>query len=397
MDLTASAQNQKSPNDYKPLPINPSDSSQIFIHPDHEAGVLPLNPNPRSAHKSKKLFLEILFSAVIFISVVSASLLFFVFIPRSQNVVFANSVRDTVSSSSERAAKINSSLDLLYKALTNQSQKNDGVTLSDASSTPVLGISTVNSDIIGKTSFTILENLKDTLDKISKVKGFSAPSNDPNKESRDHRALANDVATKIADQRAVHKQLMDLTSTSVPSGSKKLQNEIVALVEKTGKYIDQAQKTSVYYVAISDASIVLTNLSTTTNISTPAAIDNVISTLTTLKSKFSDYKTNDLPEEIGDYNKDIAGVFDLLLNLYKDVKSGKLADESSALTAYNNFINQLKSLGVSATNHEINFWQNNKALSGWGSLANEHTDVLISAKKVKENNNFFLLNWAGIN
>lgn len=400
MDNNNSAQNNSSfsPPTLSPAtpkleaPILPASSqSQLFIHPEHEAGTLTVkqeksgNLTVRFDHKFLIFFSFIL----VFGSV--AALLFFFLLPRSQTVKFANSTKEVVSSSSEKTEEIDKSLEILYKARTSQT---DDVTLSGIS---VQGTQLTNSsNTMVKPDFfaNILDLAKksnETLESKEKVRGFSVPAYDPNKESRKHRELAKDISEKSEAAQEVNIKLIQLKSTTTPTSANELKTELEKLQENSKEYIDQADSTAEYYISLSDSAIELTNLASSLN--TTKDIDNAISKLSSLKTKFSEEEN--LPSGIEEYNKDIVETFDLLIGFFQQIRNGSIVTQDQALKAYNNFIVQVQSVSQRALTHEIDFWQNNDALTGWENLLDEHTNVLKKAEKVKNSNDFILLQWAG--
>lgn len=388
---TSSSLEQDFPKQPRPSQT-PTNDSQIFIHPDHESGTLAVAQQAQPVTRKKKTDLVLIVLAIVIgLLVVAGSATFFIMIPRSQNVNFANSIKDTVGSSSEKTDKVNSSLEILYKAITSQAED---VTLSLSQDFRFITTKEDSFNGIFSAASNLAKQTKDNLAQKEDVKSFAVPAGDPNQEARQHRELAQDISEKAEDATELNDNLSDIVSKPVQGGSEKLKIEASKLVETTAKYIDQSTDTANYYVALSEASIELVTLGS--SLYSAKDIDNAISKLTSLKNKFAEYEKSSLPERIEDYNKDIVDTFNLLLALYQDVKEGELNTEEKIAVAYTNFMNDLQSVSVRAAHDEISFWQNNEALKSFDKLSDKQTAVQKQAEQVKDANNFFLLEWAGI-
>jgi len=384
-----------------PAQANPSFSSaseaQIFIHPDHEKGNLMFsNPTKNSAYKKTNNFTLILFSFLIGLLIISASATFFVFIPKSQNVSFAIFVKETVTSSSEKTEKVNEALEVLYKAVTNQSEditlsSNHGLNPTFANAEKLQGLSEAASNL-AKQGIDVFNNKEN-------VKGFTVPKEDPNQNARKHRELAQNISDKAKDASISNKELIELINKNKnsPRGSEKLKKQASDLAETTTKYINEASYTANYYIALNEASIKLSTLAASiySNYS-KTDIDNTIGDLTSLKNKFVGYEKDHLPEEMNDYNKDVIATFDLIINLFQSVKKGNLDTEEKIYLAYENFLNDLSAVGYRSVHDELNFWQNNKIINSFEKLAQKQTEVQKQAEILKDKNNFFLLDWVGV-
>lgn len=384
--------NQNIQPQINPSPTRPDDA-QIFIHPEHEAGTLevakPVGNRPAKKGTDKML---LFLSLVIAVLIVSGSAFVFILIPRSQSVSFANSIKDTVSAGSEKAEKVKASLEVLYKARTGEQED---VTLSESQDQEIKLIATgaEKAQTFFDAAANLVKQTQDNLNQKENVKSFAVPAYDPNQESRKHRELADDISKKAKDADELNRKLVDLAQKSVPEGAKELKKQASDLEEDTANYIDQALDTSNYYIDLSEAAIELVRLAS--SIYSAKDIDNAISTLSSLKTKFAEYEKTKLPEGMENYNKDIVETFDLLLIFYQDVQGGKLNTEQKILNAYESFVSDLQSVSVKAVHDEISFWQNNEALNSFDEIADQQTDVLKAAEKVKDQNNFFLLEWTG--
>lgn len=379
--------NQQNPvsiqtNSLPTLPV--SNNSQVFIHPEHEQGSLVIPKNPQRI-KNRFLPLTLTISIVGLLSI--AALIFGYFIPRSQAVSYAKSVREFVTESSEKLDKVNSSLDILYKARTAQKE--------DVSVTKVLEASTSkdSSEInIFRNAQRVIAEIKQNFEKNSKVKGYTLPSDDPAFEIRQHRELARDIAKKTLEAEITLEKIADLEKQSIPQTANAVKEKISNLEEGSNNYVDQAKKSSEYYIDVSDASIEL--LSLANSINTPKDLDITISKFSALKSKFSNYQN--LPEEIEAYNSDLIEVFDLSATYISQIREVVNSGYVKPMPSSQLFNSQLQSISSRAVDDEISFWQNNESLSSYDDLSKEHTDILESSQKLKDKNYFFFLKWLGV-
>lgn len=367
------------------LPISPN--SHILIHPEHEKGnLIILQQSERTS--SNFPYVKVFLTLVILFLLGTTAAIVLIFIPMSQAYNFASNSKESVTISSANIEKVNGSLDILYKARSG-SEPND-ITLSDET---VLDANTkMLSDSIFDSAKHSSERVKDVVDKSSHVKAFSVPANDPSIEVRKHRQLASDIATKVTASKTTLAKLVELKNKAVPSQASELKTNLSKLETDTNKYIDQAQKTSDYYVAVSEASIDLYTLASATN--TVKDIDSAISKISSLKSEFASYKA--LPAEMDSYNQDLVDMFDLLAKYFENLKTAVQGQKLDPNQQYTSFLLQLQSISAKAVSDEITFWQNNNSLSNYSDLAKEHTTVITSSQKVKDANYFFLLSWIGI-
>ncbi len=368
------------------LPVTPN--SQVLIHPEHEKGNLVI---PQHIEKSKSNFpfamTFLALGAVFLIGVIGA--IVFIFLPMSQAYNFASNSKELVTASSANISKVNSSLDLLYQA--RSSTGNSGITVS---SSGVLGANTnlTPAEVFFGAVYSS-ELMKDIVDKSSHVKAFSTPANDPTTVARKHRELAMGIGSQVTTAKQTLDKLIELKNQTVPSQAADLKNNLSNLETDTNDYIDQAQKTSDYYVAVSDASIELYTIASATN--TTKDIDSDISQISALKAKFASY--SNLPNEMDAYNKDLTDMFDLLSNYFQTLKTIVQGQNVDLNKTYANFTLQLQSISARSVSDEVSFWQNNKNIAGFTDLTKENSNVVSASQKVKDANYFFFLSWVGVN
>lgn len=395
MDTTTPA-NPTQPSALNPLPQSPR--TQIFIHPEHELGNLikSLGSNKTFSISLRPVFLSVFF--VVF--GVALSVLVFIFLPATRVVSYASSTKEIVTKSSEKADKVNSSLDIFYKARTAQVDGN----VTQIKDQTVLGVLSDNSDTsaktnIFKTSQTILETIKQSVSKQNKVKGFAVPADDPTKEVRNHRDLATDIGVTVAAEKEINDQLLDLETHNIPSSANELKSSIHKLGNKTSEYLIQAQKTSNYYIEVSDASIELINLASgLVNLSSVSkkSLEDDISRLTALKSKFAGFGKKQLPEKIEPYNQNLVSVFSLLTSYFTVIRDQFDNPKPTLEAELAQYSTQLQTISHHSVANEIGFWQGNTSLSRFDDLSREHIEVLQLSRKVHDKNYFFFLDWLGV-
>lgn len=360
-------------------------NSQVFIHPEHEQGNLIIS---KPSKKSKRLFLPLILLISTIGLVSSIAILFFYFIPKAQAVNYAKNTKELVSSSSEKLDKVSSSLNILYKARTAQTE--------DVTLTKVLEANTLKRDVIESNIFKntqkIVSIIRHNFEKNSNVKGYTVPNSDPSFEIRKHRDLARDIGKKTLEAEKILEEITDLKNQNVPQSAQEVKEDISALEENSSNYIDQANKCSNYYIDVSDASIELQSLANSIN--TPKDLDTTISKFSALKSKFSNYQ--DLPEEIESYNNDLVELFTLSATYITEIRDAVKNNDSRLMPNTLLFNSQMQSIATRAVNDEISFWQNNESLSSYDDLSKEHTDLLSSSQKLKDKNYFFFLKWLGV-
>ncbi len=370
---------------FPPLPKR--DHSQILTDPEHILGKLSLpkiRDNPKKTTPAGKVPIIISLFLVIFFVVALTAF----FIPRTNTFKFAVESIEAVTSLSKNIDGVNTSLEILYQARSNPEQSDVNVSRKD-----VLGSKTTSQDLtIFIEASSTAKKIKDVFDKASSVKAFSVPAGDPTVLIRKHRELATEIAEKVADAKDSLSKIRSLKNRALGSTTDTLLEKLDSLEGSTNKYIDQSQKTSDYYVDISEASIDLYNLAAATN--TVKDVDSGIFKLGSLESKFSGYKA--LPDQMGAYNKDLVEMFDLLGLYFGDLKSILKGESVDMTKKYALFLLELKSISARAVNDEVSFWQNNKSLSNYDTLVKEHSEVIALSEKLKTSNNFFLVDWIGM-
>ncbi|HEY4694779.1 MAG TPA: hypothetical protein VIH52_02335 [Candidatus Nanoarchaeia archaeon] len=375
----------------KPAPSEPLyQDAQIFIHPDHERGklIVPKHYFNRVTHiirNNRFTFVTSLFLIVIGLAIALVNL---VFIPKAQIITFASKTKEIVSASSEGVENTYQSLDLLYQFVT-ESIDTDASFSSDTGN-----FSAAYSFFsIYQTAKKLAEQAKTTTEDA--VKGLAIPKSDPNLEIRQQRNLAVEISKEIIRAGNLQSDFSDLFSLPVPKTIKDFKDQVVSLERATTKYFSEAEKTAAYYVTLSDSSLELSNLATSTT--TVKDLDKTIEQLTILRDQFLGYTEEELPEQIESYNADIVEVFDLLVVFYRDLRSQGLTSSEAFYESYDNFLTRIQGVSTKAETDQISFWQNNPSFSTYEDLLSQHTQILKNSQKVSESNRFFFLDWVGIN
>ncbi|HSX57706.1 MAG TPA: hypothetical protein VLE47_00345 [Candidatus Saccharimonadales bacterium] len=372
------------PNSLPKLP--PSAPAQIFIHPEHIEGTLKV-PIEKKSHPNKGINIVAAFVIVGLILILAGA---YYIIPRTRTVAFASSTIESVGELSGKTDKVNSSLTSLYQSLTQGQSGSAGTTqISDQ----VLGLQSDLSKKLSDSSLLTLSAAYEATGK-TKVKAFSVPDEDPNKVTREQRSLAKEIADKKKDAEASLSEATALTNENLSGKAATLETQLSQVNIDTKDYLSEAEKTSLYYVNLSDASIELYNLSS--SLVSPKDIAVALPKLTALRSSFADYDSAKLPDQMDSLNKDVVGIFDLLIGFFKEVSSGNQSEEALA-ASYQNFLSSAKTLESQTSVHEISFWQNNAAFSNYKNLTSSQTEVIKKAQEVKKENNFFVLSWFGVN
>lgn len=359
--------------------LTPSPSSQILIHPEHLEGKLLVNASTTIAETKFRLTKTLLLIVGLISSLLITSLYIY-FIPRSQSVSFANTTSEVVTQSNETLEKLNASVESLYNGLTNSEQSPDP---KQGNSDGVLGVSLTQTAIFSSLVH-LRKSIFEIIDQNFQVKGLAVPATDPSAEYRNQRTLAENILTKAGFTKESLNQIEDLTKTSVPVSAEKLKIKLKQLKSISQEYLIESQKTAGYYIAVSDASIELTILSSITR--TVADLETGIAKLTELKKKFSDYKN--LPKKIDSYNNDLVKAFDLLGKYYSLAKLIVLGQKSNSGSEITNLSLEIDSLSSRASSDQISFWQNNKSLANYDKLSEEYSMILELATKVRKENQF---------
>lgn len=370
--------------------IIPTAQNQILIHPDHAAGNLTVPANQTKSHKSVNIVATV--AIFILLAILSIS---YIYIPRTRTVMFASSTQESLETLNSKTSEVNTALDTLYQSLTASSASEDA-NLSEIKTDVLSANTSVPTNSFIGNSLLLFENGLRTAEKQGKVKGFSIPESDPNKLIREQRKIAEAVAEKSSSaQTIIDQDIKVLKTPSLSAKTEPLQKEIQVLATKSGEFLSESKKTSGFYIAISDASIEIYNISTTlTNLND---IDNSVVDLSKIRNKFADYDKNMLPNEIEPLNNDVVAIFDLLIGFFKEVSTTNPQNTTALTNSYDNFINKTKSLGTQTYIHELDFWQKNKSLSSYKSLASDFSQAIKQAEELENSNTYFLLPLLGVN
>ncbi len=364
-----------------------SDPAQILIHPEHAQGNLKV-PSPQQK-KSPHTLLNII-SVFLIVFLLSLLLAAYFLIPKTRTVIYARSTAETFSTVSEKTDKVDTSLKSLYQLVTAGAATESTTQIGNG----VLAAQDSAQNDFADSAVLVLTAAKSSTSQDGRVKGFSIPESDPNKGTRTQRQVAKDIDTKKKEADSAANLIDSLANEQVSDSAKDLKQDITSVKLKTDKYLSEAGKTSAFYVKISDASLELYNLSTSINSS--ADIKNAISKLTSLRGDFADGESS-LPEEMSSLNKDVVGIFDLLIGYFKDLDSGKFTTGAALYNSYVEFLAQAKTITAQTQVHEINFWQNNEALANYKDLSAEQSELIKEATAVKKQNNYFLMPLLGVN
>lgn len=353
------------------------------MHPEHE------QLKAQFAKPERKIdhhFLIISILALGLLALVGA--IFFFFLPRTQTFQFAKTAHEIVFNSQENTDKINQSLETFYESLNPEEQ--------DAVLSSTLDFKLIATD----RSDTFQQKFLDFFEKSlalfngSNVLGFTTPDSDPSKEDRKRRELAVEIEKNTKEAQKLNVQLSGLLKKQIPSGAQNLETNLEELNTETDFYINQAEKTSLYYVEVADASIEITKLANATG--SFKDIDRAVSRLSSLKSNFVNKNEDELPEEIVNFNDTLVEILDLYIQLYKDLKGLETASAQTQENLVGSYRTTLNSLAIRFQSDEIDFWQNNSALSNYDELSSQQTSVLKEAENTGDDNSFFLLEWMGV-
>jgi hypothetical protein len=359
-------------------PIFPKDT-QIFLHPDHETLKAAAFQTPEKRINTR---LMTIIALLIMLAGIASSFWFF-FWPRSQTVHFAKVVHDSLDETSIKLQSLNKSLKNLYALAENDK--------STQILTNVLGVT--STDEIAEKEKTLtdlfIESFEDALKNTSErghVKGFSTSNSDPNKPIRDVQDAAVQVEKRSSEASGSQKKFSEIIQKELPLAANDIKDDLDKLDNNSIDYIDQASKTGKYYEFWAKATLELESISTTTN------LDLANSQLLNLKSKFTNYK--DLPDEMEKVNEDIIDLIDQLINLLKDLRMATSQKAYERILA--GYTNSVASIEIRLDLDEKNFWKSNKSLGNYDDISKQQTDLLKNTKKLKNDNNFFLLDWIGV-
>ena len=185
-----------------------------------------------------------------------------------------------------------------------------------------------------------------------------------------------------------------------------LKGDINQLKSESQDYLSEAQKTSNYYILSSDLSIELESnfdafalsLQGSSDInSLVSSFDEISNDLRSLKSKLEKVSPTNLPSEIEDYHRDSIALFDVVINYFDDLKVLTLkGDDKKIINLTIDTSLELNKLVLSGVDHEISFWKNNQTLNSYDNISSSHTEVLKKLETEKDNSNFFLFKFFGV-
>jgi len=348
--------------------------------------------------------------------------------PKAQSVRFASATHQSVSNLFIEMDTVDSSLNALFKfsttgeasdvqlsSLTKSFQKFNIILSS------VEGIQ--KEEIEDGNEFGLrLDDLIDDLSEIfknleindrgnvtfnQKVKGFTTPADDPNKIYRDQRDLAVNVEKSVkSSEKSINELSENISAKSVPNSLSSLKVDINQLKSESEDYLSEAQKTSNYYILSSDLSIELESnfdafalsLQGSSDInSLVTSFDEISNDLRNLKSKLEKVSPTNLPSEIEDYHRDSIELFDVVINYFDDLKVLTLkGDDKKIINLTIDTSLELNKLVLSGIDHEISFWKNNQTLNSYDNISSSHTEILKKLETEKDNSNFFLFKFFGV-
>lgn len=356
----------------------------------------------------KRIFV-VLILIVLFLGVAFAYLF-----PKAQSVRFASSTRQSVSDLFTNMDKVDSSLNALFKFSTTGEE-------SDVQLSSVNGISEEKVEK-GNEFGLRLDNLINDLSEIfkdleisdqgnvtfnQKVKGFTTPAKDPNKIYRDQRDLAVNVEKSVtSSEKSISKLSGNTSAKGITNSLLTLKKDINQLRSESEDYLDEAQRTSEYYILSSDLSIELESnfdafalsLQGSSDINAlVASFDEISSDLKSLKSKLEKVKPTNLPSEIENYHKDSIELFTVVINYFDDLKVLTLkGDDKEIVSLTIDTSLELNKLVLAGVGHEISFWKNNKILNSYDNISDSHTELLKNLETERDSNNFFLFKFFGV-
>ena len=334
--------------------------------------------------------------------------------PKAQSVRFASSTRQSVSDLFTEMDTVDSSLNALFKFSTTGEE-------SDVQLSSVDGISEEkieDGNEFGLRLDALMSDLSEILKDLEisdrgnvtfnqKVKGFTTPAEDPNKIYRDQRDLAVRVEKSVSSsEKSISKLSENTSAKGVPSSLATLKKDTDQLKSESEEYLDEAQRTSEYYILSSDLSIELEgnfdafalSLQGSSDVnSLVASFDEISSDLRGLKSRLEKINSTSLPSEIENYHKDSIEIFGVVINYFDDLKVLTLkGDNKKIVNLTIDTSLELNKLVLAGVDHEISFWKNNKTLNSYDSISDSHTELLKKLETEKDSSNFFLFKLFGV-
>ena len=387
------------PTTQKPEPISLTHNHQTQTSPETSS-------KPKSM--GKRLFIILL---AITLSLGGAIAYLF---PKAQSVRFASTTRQSVSNLFTEMDTVNSSLNALFKFSTTGEESDvqlssvDGISVEKVGPGNEFGLRL--NDLIDDLS-KVFKNLeisdRGSVNFGEKVKGFTTPADDPNKIYRDQRDLAVNVGKSVkSSDKTINELSRNISAKAVPNSLSSLKGDINQLKSESQDYLSEAQKTSNYYILSSDLSIELESnfdafalslQGSSDRNSLVSSFDEISNDLRSLKSKLEKVSPTNLPSEIEDYHRDSIALFDVVINYFDDLKVLTLkGDDKKIINLTIDTSLELNKLVLSGVDHEISFWKNNQTLNSYDNISSSHTEVLKKLETEKDNSNFFLFKFFGV-
>lgn len=347
--------------------------------------------------------------------------------PKAQSVRFASTTRQSVSNLFTEMDTVDSSLNALFKFSTTGEESDvqlSSLTKSFQKFNIILSSEVIQKEEIedGNEFGLRLDDLIDDLSEVfknleisdrgsvnfgDKVKGFTTPADDPNKIYRDQRDLAVNVGKSVkSSEKSINELSRNISAKAVPNSLSFLKGNINQLKSESQDYLSEAQRTSNYYILSSDLSIELESnfdafalsLQGSSDInSLVSSFDEISNDLRSLKSKLEKVSPTNLPNEIEDYHRDSIALFDVVINYFNDLKVLTLkGDDKKIINLTIDTSLALNKLVLSGVDHEISFWKNNQTLNSYDNISSSHTEVLKKLETEKDNSNFFLFKFFGV-
>lgn len=383
-------------------------------------------PQIKQLPVSKRLFRRRIFVVSILIVLFLGGAFAYLF-PKAQSVRFASTTRLSVSNLFTEMDTVDSSLNALFKFSTTGEESDvqlSSLTKSFQKFNIILSSEVIQKEEVedGNEFGVRLDDLIDDLSEVfknleisdrgsvnfgDKVKGFTTPADDPNKIYRDQRDLAVNVGKSVkSSEKTINELSRNISAKAVPNSLSSLKGDLNQLKSESQDYLSEAQKTSNYYILSSDLSIELESnfdafalsLQGSSDInSLVSSFDEISNDLRSLKSKLEKVSPTNLPNEIENYHRDSIALFDVVINYFDDLKVLTLnGDDKKIINLTIDTSLELNKLVLSGVDHEISFWKNNQTLNSYDNISSSHTEVLKKLETEKDNSNFFLFKFFGV-
>ena len=346
--------------------------------------------------------------AVIFVLIITGAYLFLW--PKAQTVRLASTARKSVSELFTDIDSVNTSLVNLFNFITESDQSDAKFSKLDSKDD--------QGDNIGARINNLLKNLGSVFKEleISKkgevsfggnVKGFTTPTNDPNKIYRDQRDLAIKVLSSIDDSKKTIEELEEkLSREGSPNHLGQMKQDINELKSEILEYLTETQKTASYYVLTSDLSIELEGNFDSFQLSLQSSNDvgdlansfgTISKDLKKLKDTLEGVSNENLPSEIDSLHNDSIRLFAIVIDYFDHLKVLTLKEDSKGIVDLtNNTSVELNQLLLKGGDHELSFWKNNRVLNSYESISQKNTTLLRNLENEKNKNNLFIFNILGV-